>query len=50
MKTQCLISDDDILNPVLVEQLEQISEVLLSFHGIDLLEIQWLRFALWVSY
>jgi hypothetical protein len=36
MKAQRVRPDDDVINLVLVEQLDQISEVLLNFHGIDL--------------
>jgi hypothetical protein len=36
MKAQRARPDDDVINPVLVEQLDQISEVLLNSHGIDL--------------
>jgi len=36
----------DEINFVFAEQREQISEVLLNFHDIAFLEIQWLRFSL----
>jgi hypothetical protein len=49
MKTQGVPSNDDVINLVFVEQLEQIFEVLLNFHGIDLSKIQWQRFAHGVS-
>ena len=49
MKAQGVSPNDDIINLVFVEQLEQISEVLLNFHDIAFSKIRWLRFALGVS-
>ena len=49
IKPQRVSPHDDVINLMLVEQHEQITEVFLNFHGIVLLRIQWRRFALGAS-